>query len=241
MKIILIFLYNYIILILILLIKDFWVFFMVDAIRELFHNDLISALFLSFIPLIELKGGIVFARGLGYNFFEAFGLSYLGSTLAVIPVFFLLKPLLKLIKMIKPIKTFADKIEGYIHEKAVDALESQKKSNRKKAVTENYIKTLCVLVFVAIPLPMTGIWMGTAIAVFLNLNFWRTALAGIIGNFVAGLIISLLAQICITLWDITVLDYILYGMFALAVVLLVFTIIKVVSHKRKVPNSEKGE
>lgn len=205
---------------------------MVDAIRDLFNNDVISALFLSFVPLIELKGGIVFARGLGYNFLQAFGLSYLGSTLAVIPVFFLLKPILILIKKIKPIKTFADKIEGYIHTKAQDALENQKKNN-KKPLTESYIKTLAVLVFIAIPLPMTGIWMGTAIAVFLNLDFFRTALAGAIGNFIAGLIISVLAQVCISVWDIGVLDYILYGMFALAIILLVVSIIKVVQHKEK--------
>ena len=49
---------------------------------------------------------------------------------------------------------------------------------------------LGVFVFIAIPLPMTGVWTGTAIAVFLGLKFRQVILPVLGGNLVAGLIIS---------------------------------------------------
>jgi uncharacterized membrane protein YfcA len=103
-------------------------------------------------------------------------------------------------------------------------------------MSETLLKQLGVFIFVAIPLPLTGVWTGTAIAVFLNLKFKNVILPVVIGNLVAGLIISLLAVICIEFWTIQSLDYILYGLFALAIVLLVITILKVVKQKPK-----KGE
>lgn len=45
---------------------------MVEFIQNLIGNDLWATIIMSFVPLIELKGGIVFARGVGFNFLEAF-------------------------------------------------------------------------------------------------------------------------------------------------------------------------
>ena len=41
---------------------------MTEFIRQLVGNDILATIFMSFIPLIELKGGIVFARGAGIDF-----------------------------------------------------------------------------------------------------------------------------------------------------------------------------
>ena len=78
---------------------------------------------------------------------------------------------------------------------------------------------------------MTGVWTGTAIAVFFNLRFKDAVLPVVIGNFVAGLIISILAEVCLSFWNIAVLDYILYVLFALAIILLVIIIIKIAKKK----------
>ena len=72
---------------------------------------------------------------------------------------------------------------------------------------------------------------GTAIAVFLNLKFKDAILPVVLGNLVAGLIISGLASLCLAFWTIEVLDYILYGLFALAIILLVVVIIKILTRK----------
>ena len=209
-----------------------------EFISSIFGNDIISTLVMSFIPLIELKGGIVFARGVNIGSFESLGLAYLGSTIAFLPVFFLLIPILKLLKKIKFVHKFADKIEAYFQGKAQETLSKEQGKQSRKAMSETFIKQLGVFIFVAIPLPMTGVWTGTAIAVFLNLKFYQTILPVLIGNLVAGGIILGLAEFCIAVWNINSLDYILWGLLALAVILLVFTIVKI---SKKKPNQQDLE
>lgn len=204
---------------------------MVEFIKNLIQNDVWATLVMSFVPLIELKGAIVFARGINMGFFSALGLSYLGSTLVFIPIFFLLQPILNLLKKIKWFNVFALKIENYFKGKADETLKKQSDKGEKRKLSETFLKQIGVFIFVAIPLPMTGVWTGTAIAVFLGLRFREAVLPVVIGNLVAGLIISLLAQLCISIWSIAVLDYILYALFALAIILLVIVIIKISKQK----------
>ena len=67
---------------------------MTEFIVKLIGNDLLATLVMSLVPLIELKGGIVFARACGLDFITAFLLAYAGSTLVFFPIYFLLKPIL---------------------------------------------------------------------------------------------------------------------------------------------------
>ena len=90
-----------------------------------------------------------------------------------------------------------------------------------------------VLIFVAVPLPMTGVWTGTAVAVFLGLEFKKTLPAVIIGNSIAGLIISILAELFLPYVDI-----ILNGLLILAVILLVIVIVKIALSKPQKDNEE---
>lgn len=206
---------------------------MIKIIQDLIGNEYLASLAMSLFPLIELKGSIVFARGAQIGFFLSFILSYIGSTIVFIPIYFLLRPILNLFKKIGFIKKLAQKIESYFSNKASQTLEKHKQNNKIGKVSEKLLKQLGVFIFVAIPLPMTGVWTGTAVAVFLDLDFKDAVLPITVGNFIAGLIISILAEVCILLWDIAVLDYILYGLFALAVILLIVVIIKVLLQKPK--------
>lgn len=212
-------------------------------IANLVGNNVWATMIMSFVPLIELKGGIVFARGVQLGFFESLGLAYVGSTMAFFLVFFLLKPILNLLKKIKWFSGFANKVEGYFAEKANKTLE-ERENKEKKNLSQTFIKQLAVFIFVAIPLPMTGVWTGTAISAFLDLKFKDAVLPVALGNLVAGGIIAFLAQACLWIWQgekaYVALDYILYGLFALALILLVVFIIKVVTHKdKKKENDEK--
>jgi uncharacterized membrane protein len=212
---------------------------MTEFIQNLIGNDLWATLIMSLIPMIELKGGIVFARGVGFDFITALGLSFLGSTMVFIPIYFLLRPILNLLKKIKWFNKIAVKVEDYFKDKADETLEKRSVEENGKSKSETFLKQLGVFIFVAIPLPMTGVWTGTAIAVFLNLKFKDVILPVALGNLVAGLIISALAALCLHFWTIEVLDYILYALFALAVILLVVTIIKV-AKKKPSRSEEKG-
>lgn len=207
---------------------------MTDFIRQIVGNDAWSTIIMSIFPLVELKVGIVFARNCGLDFFLSFLYAYIGSTIVFIPIYFLLKPFLNLIKKIKIFSRLALKIETYFNSKADNAVKEN--TSNKKGLTNLGLKKLAVFIFVAIPIPMTGIWTGTAIAVFLNLKFKDAILPAVLGNFVAGLIISILAEVCISVWSIGVLDYILDGLFVLAVILLVVVIIKISKSKPKTEN-----
>ena len=132
---------------------------MVQIISNLIGNEFWATLVMSIFPLIELKGGIVFARGVGLDFFSALLLAYVGSTIVFFPIYFLLKPILNLLKKIKFVSRIAEKAESYCQEKANVALESQKSKGKASNMSETFLKQLVVFVFVAIPLPMTGIWM----------------------------------------------------------------------------------
>ena len=191
-----------------------------------------ATLISSAIPLVELKGGILLARGSGLSFLPAFLLSFVGSTLVFFVIYFLLKPLLALLKKVKVFKRLALAIDEYFEEKATKKI-NQKGDLVAKSGGTVWLITTTVLIFVAIPLPMTGVYTGTAIAVFLGLDFKHSLLAITLGNFIAGLIISVLAEIFLPFVNI-----ILYALLGVALVLLIFFIIKIVKKAKTIDCGE---
>ena len=174
------------------------------------------------IPLIEIKGSILFARKVGLGFLDAFYLSMLGSLAVFILLFFLLKPIINLLKKTKVFNRLAIAVESYFTDKA------KSKTVIKDGATYPS-KFTTVLIFVALPLPLTGVWMGTALAVFLGLDLKKSFIAVIVGNLIAGLIISVLAQFLLNYVNV-----ILYILFAVAIVLGVIFIYKIVSRMKNV-------
>ncbi len=201
---------------------------MTEFFSNLIGNEYWATVVMSVFPLIELKGGIVYAQSAGIHWIISFILAYVGSTMVFIPIYFLLKPILALLKKIKWFNGFALKVEGYFQKKADKTLEEQQSKN-KGTKSGEMLKMLGVFLFVAIPLPMTGVWTGTAIAVFLGLKFKNTILPVVLGNFVAGVLILLLSVICSAVG--INLDLVLYILFALAVVMLAVVIIKIACTK----------
>ena len=199
----------------------------IQAVNNFTGNPSLTTLLVSIVPLIELKGSILFARASGLNFIMSYLYSYLGSTAVFFPIFFLLIPVLNLLKKWRVFNSFALAVEGYFSKKA------QGVGNKKKGkLSETALKILGVFIFVAIPLPMTGVWTGTAIAVFLGLKFRYALPAVAVGNLIAGLIISVLAHLFRDY-----INYILYGLFGLVIIVLVITIVKIVLSR---PNKDKG-
>ena len=196
---------------------------MINYLSNLIGNPYITTFIVSLIPTIELKGGIVFARGTGLDFFVAFIISFLGSAVVFFPIFFLLKPVLGWMKKIKAFNGFAGKIENYFKTKANSTVSDNE--NKKSKLSENALKLISVLIFVAIPLPFTGVWTGTAIAVFLNMKFGDAAVAVTVGNFIAGILISLLVELCNAIG--VNLDYVLYALLGIAAVTLIITVVKI--------------
>ena len=200
----------------------------IQAVNNFTGNPSITTILVSIVPMIELKGSILFARASGIDFFMSYLLSYLGSTAVFFPIFFLLIPVLNLLKKIRAFNSFALSVENYFSNRA--QLVAQKQKGR---LSETALKALGVFIFVAIPLPMTGVWTGTAIAVFLGLKFRHALPAVALGNLIAGLIISVLAELFSEY-----INYILYAIFGLVLIVVIITAIKIARSK---PKKDKGE
>lgn len=192
---------------------------------ELFGNPYVAVFFMSMVPLIELKGAIPvgMTEAFGLGLLETAAVAYLGSTLISFLVFFLLKPIFAVLKKIKIFNLIVRKCEGlFIHK----AEEIAAKTNGSVESAAKKIMMISLFIFVAVPFPVTGVWTGTAVAVFLGLSFRESVLPLAVGNLIAGSLITLMTFIFKEY-----VDMIIYCLFAIAIVMLVVTVIKIAKSK----------
>lgn len=190
----------------------------VEFFREIIKNDYVTVVIIAMLPIIELRGAIPVAFGMGIPPFLCLLVAFLGSSLVVPFLLLLLRPILAAMKKIRFINRIASAIEEVFRQKAdkVLAKAEAKNKNISGEVTTRF-KLLGVLAFVAVPLPMTGVWTGSAVAAFLDLKFLPALCVILIGNLIAGIIMTLLS-----LFFINYLDIILTVFLILVVVLLIF-------------------
>lgn len=206
----------------------------VNFFRELFGNDYLTTFFIALLPIVELRGAVPVAFTMGLSWWQAFGLAYLGSSIVAPILLLLLKPILELLKKVKFFNRFATAIESMFQDKAKSIAERAGKSD--SARKEEWIKIIGVFTFVALPIPLTGVWTGTAVAVFLGVKFWKALGAILLGNFTAGVIMTLLSIFCAEY-----LDTILMVFFILVILLLALFIAKVIIRMVKSKRLEKQE
>ena len=139
------------------------------------------AFFVSMIPLIELRGGVLFAVGMGLDYWPALIVCVIGNMLPVPFIYFFAR---------KVLEWGADK--KYIGKFFRFCLEKGERGGQKlvkKAGRSGLFVAL--LLFVGIPLPGTGAWTGTLAASFLNMGIKSTAAAVSLGVVIAGIIMGI--------------------------------------------------
>ncbi len=139
--------------------------------------------FIGMVPIIELRGAIPIGVGMGLTYFESFICSFIGN---IIPVYFIVKyirPLFGFFGRWKPFK----KIIDYASNKATRNIENNER-------LQNYT-ALGLFLFVAIPLPGTGAWVGSLIANFLNIPLKKAIPPIIAGVLTAGIIVLTITAI----------------------------------------------
>ena len=137
----------------------------------------------SMVPLIELRGAIPIALGMGLPAVPAYILCVVGNMLPVPVIYFFAR---------KVLLWGADK--KYIGKFFRFCLEKGEKGGQKlvKAAGRGGL-FVALLLFVGIPLPGTGAWTGTLAASFLNMGIKSTALAVSLGVVLAGIIMGLVS------------------------------------------------
>lgn len=126
---------------------------------------------LSMAPISEARGAIVYGLASGINPVVAYFTSVLFNILAI--------PILFLGLEISHLSQLARKLFG---KRAARRIEKHSKK------LERYGE-LALFVFVALPLPVTGAWMGTFIASLLSFNRRKSFLVISLGVLVSGLIV----------------------------------------------------
>ena len=157
----------------------------------------IATFIISMIPIVELRGAIPFGAATslwGKNaleLWESFLISFAGSSLVCVILAFIFWPLFNWLKKTKGFKKLAGFIERKLNRnsKSIDD-KTEKESNEKRVVR---LKMIGIFLFVAVPIPLTGVWTGTCLALFIGLNRWQSIVAAISGNLVAGLIMTLIS------------------------------------------------
>ena len=140
--------------------------------------------FVGMLPIIELRGAIpvgVFTFHLSY--LESFVCSFIGN---VIPVYFI-------VKFIRPLFDFFGRWK--IFKVIIDwATEKATKHIQENEKLQNAV-SVGLFLFVAIPLPGTGAWVGSLIANFLDLPPKKAIPPIIVGVLTAGIIVLTLTAV----------------------------------------------
>lgn len=145
-----------------------------------------NVFFVSMLPVLELKAAIPLGLTLGLPLWQTFLIALAGSTLPVPFLLLFLRPLFQWMRRYSRFAKFAAWFDARTRKKTDSLLRRYRGFN-----------LLGLFLFVAIPLPTTGIWTGSAIASALDLRIAYAFPVILLGNAVAGLLMILLGIILI--------------------------------------------
>lgn len=135
--------------------------------------------FCSMLPVIELRGAIPLAFGLGLPWWQAYLISVVGNLL---PVPFILLLINIVIKWMAASRVkFFNKIANFLLKKV--------EKNRER-IEKYSFWGLCL--FIAIPLPVTGAWTGSLVAAMIGMKPWKAFVSALLGVLFAGAIVTLI-------------------------------------------------
>ena len=140
----------------------------------------LAVMLISMVPLLELRGGMIVARILDLPYWQSVICCVVGN---IIPIPFILLFIKQIFKWMKNFKGLG-KIAQFFEDRAM------KKSDKFKNG-----EFVALILFVGIPLPGTGAWMGSLIAALLEMDIKKAVLAELIGLAMAMTIMSILTYL----------------------------------------------
>ncbi len=212
---------------------------MADAINSSLGAEL-AVFLLAMIPIAEARFAIPFGMSMGLSPGAAFGYAFLGSCM-IAPILLLI--LIPIINKLSKTKFFSkvgkflyDKFEkkskqvsdgGEEHSEKQPDAEQDAAKRKKITFTKRDLKRMAGTAgFVAIPLPLTGVWTGSAVASITKIGFFKGLISIIAGNAVACGIITLIGFLFADY-----VNYITLAFLAIAIIVVVILIIKFIVYK----------
>ena len=138
---------------------------------------------ISMVPIIELRGAIPVAVGMGLPLIPSYIICIIGNMLPVPFIYFFAR---------KVLIWGADK--PVIGKFFTFCLEKGEKGGKKLQAKAGRGLFVALLLFVGIPLPGTGAWTGTLAASLLDMDFKSSVIAVMSGVLLAGVIMALISN-----------------------------------------------
>jgi len=132
------------------------------------------------MPVLELRGAIPLGLAMGLDIRSVVFFSILGNLIPVIPILFLLEPVSEFLGRFWPFNRFFK----WLFEK----------TRRRSDLVERY-EFFGLMLFVAIPLPITGAWTACIAATLFKVRFRWAFSAIFIGVCIASVIVLLISLI----------------------------------------------
>ncbi|MFC1808649.1 COG2426 family protein [Candidatus Omnitrophota bacterium] len=144
-------------------------------------SEELAVFILAMLPISELRGAIPLAvLVFEFSFFKAICISFIGNLIPVLPILLFFDKIEKLLRQTK----FSNRcIDWFIH-----------RAEKKSPMVER-LGAVGLMFFVAIPLPVTGAWTGSAIAFLLGLDVRKAFCYIALGVAIAAGVVSLLTHI----------------------------------------------
>ena len=139
----------------------------------------ITIFLISMVPLIELRGAIIFSQGWQMPIITSYIVCVIGNMLPV-PIIYLFAR--------KVLEWGKDK--KYIGKFFTFCIEKGHKGGEKLKEKAGRGIFVALLLFVGIPIPGTGAWTGTLAASFLDIGFKKSVVAVLLGVLLAGIIMG---------------------------------------------------
>jgi len=142
-------------------------------------EEILNVLLIAASPIVELRGAIPVAIfTFDFSWYYALLLAIIGN---LFPVPFILLFLDAATRLLSKVALFR-RILNWLFER----------TRRRGRIIERY-KRIGLVLFVAIPLPVTGAWTGSLAAVLFGLNLRHAFLSIFIGVVIAGVIVTCLS------------------------------------------------
>lgn len=141
--------------------------------------------FVSMVPLIELRGAIPIAVGMGLPAIRAIVVCSVGNLIPVPVIYFFARKFL----IWGMDKRYIGGICRFFHDKG------ERAGAKLTAKAGKAGLMLALMLFVGIPIPGTGAWTGTLGASFLNMGVKETAMAVSAGVIIAGIIMASVSMV----------------------------------------------
>lgn len=145
--------------------------------------DYLIVFFISMVPLVELRGAIPVAIGLGIEPIPAIIICSIGNMLPVPIIYFFARKFL----IWGAQRRYIGKICSFF------VVKGERAGQKLVAKTGRGGLFIALMLFVGIPLPGTGAWTGTLGASFLNMGIKSTAASVSLGVIIAGVIMAVVS------------------------------------------------